>query len=283
MFDLGTIWLKIYYYFISHKYDLRKWWVIVLIAADAFIVVFVFTNFALYLIGIPRQNNIMVAMAANQVDYQAIRELSNPIELGVGSSMALMSSNNKFNLVSIVKNSNRNWVVEKIEYKYLFQNQETEVMTDSIMPDSDKYLIVQGVEWAGAARPGAETEFEISLEIISVSWKRVIDLDELAKVNFSIDDINYSKSSAPGGLSIHSITANITNNYYQGFWDSRFIILLLAGQEIAAVDYVYFDEFDSKETLKIFSQVDFIPVEVSKVLILPDFNFIDEDNLYIRN
>jgi hypothetical protein len=228
MFDIGTFWLKINYFFLSRKDDLKKWWVIVLIAIDIFIIVFVFTNSIIFLIGISKQNQLMVAIAAESVDYQAIREQNKPQSLEVVSTTALLAPNNKYDLISLVRNNNK--------------------------------------------------KADISMEIVGVEWKRVVHPEQIKTDDFIVENIEYTPSVV-NELTIYRIRADVVNSGYKSYWKTKFVVVLYSGEKIVGINYVYFDQFNAGERRSLYTQWESVPLTVSGLAILPDFNLLDDKNI----
>jgi len=273
MFDIGTFWLKINYFFLSRKDDLKKWWVIVLIAIDIFIIVFVFTNSIIFLIGISKQNQLMVAIAAESVDYQAIREQNKPQSLEVVSTTALLAPNNKYDLVSLVRNNNKNWAMTSIDFKFIINGTETDLITDFILPDSEKYLTALGVGESGLSESA-----DISMEIVGVEWKRVVHPEQIKADDFIVENIEYTPSVV-NELTIYRIRADVVNSGYKSYWKTKFVVVLYSGEKIVGINYVYFDQFNAGERRSLYTQWESVPLTVSGLAILPDFNLLDDKNI----
>lgn len=269
--DIGAIWLKINYFGITHREDLKKWWVIILLAIDVFIVVFIFTNLIVYLVGLPKENKLIVAMAESPIDYRAVREKHTPWPLEIATTAAIPLANNKYDLVTKVKNNNKNWALESISYIFSVDGQETEIMTDFIMPNSEKYLTAQRVSGSGQGKA--------SFTINEVNWKRVDDMNKLPVVDFSIDNLEYSSATATDDLTVHRVTAQVTNKAYNSFWQTKFIVVLYSADKIVGVTYVYLDQFNSGEKKSIYTQWNTVAGAVSSVTILPDINLLDQENI----
>ncbi len=271
--DLESIWLKINYFFLTNRDDLKKWWVILLIAADVFIVVFVFTNSILFILGIPKQTNYIVAMAQSPIDYTAIRESSRPKSLEIVNTAALPNANSNYDLIAQINNPNKDWVVESIKYNFVINGQPTDSLTDFIMPNSDKYLTMLSVPLTSE-----QNSIALTMEIKEINWSRVPDINKLVSFDFSFENINYSSYIA-NKLTIHNVEAEVINNGFKGFWQTRFIVILYSGDKIAGVNYVYYDEFKAgaKQSLK--SQWNYLSLPVTSVVILPDMDLTDLDNI----
>jgi len=274
MFDINTLWLKINYFGLSHRSDIRKWWVILLLAADIFVVVFIFTNLIVYLANITQEEKLLVAMAESPINYQAIRTQHIPRPLEIVTTVVIPQGQARYDLVTQVKNSNKNWAVENIVYNFSLAGQETEEQTDFIMPETDKYLIISNVNG-----PAKQEQAKATFSIKKVAWRRVDNLGKLPAIDFTIDDIEYSSSVVVDGLNVHRVTAQIANRAFNSFWQTKFVVVLYSGDNIVGVNYVYFDQFRSGEERSLYSQWDTVAGAVNQVAIVPDINLLDQENI----
>jgi len=272
--DIESLWLKINYFFLTNRDDLKKWWVILLIAADVFIVVFLFTNSIIYIIGFSKQNDMILSMSRSPIDYAAVRAESKPSSLEIITTVAIQNTNNKYDLIAQIKNPNKDWVVESIKYKFIINGEATESFTDYIMPNSDKFLTM-----LSADASNDQDNIVLSMEIEDIIWERVPDINKLVNIDFSIDNIEYSTYNASGGIQVYNVDAEVTNNAFKGFWQTRFIVVLYNGTRIVGVNYVYFDEFKAGVTKNLKSQWSYLPTSATTITILPDMDLTDIDNI----
>ncbi|MDP2684381.1 MAG: hypothetical protein Q8P20_04970 [bacterium] len=272
--DIESLWLKINYFFLTNRDDLKKWWVILLIAADVFIVVFVFTNSIIYIIGFSKQNDLILAMSRSPIDYAAVREESKPSSLEIITTAAIKNANDKYDLIAQIKNPNKDWVVESIKYKFVINGQATDSFTDYIMPNSDKYLTMLSTEASNNA-----DNITLSMEIEEIIWEREPDINKLVNIDFVIENIEYSTFTSAGGVQVNNVDAEVTNNAFKGFWQTRFVVVLYNGTKIVGVNHVYLDEFKAGETKNLKSQWSYLPASASTITILPDMDLTDIDNI----
>ncbi|MFA5134481.1 MAG: hypothetical protein WC505_01680 [Patescibacteria group bacterium] len=274
--DVSTVWLRANYYALSHRNELKKWWVIVLLAVAVFCVVFVITNITVYIIGIPQQTSTMVAMASSQVAYGKIRIENQPVNPSVGAATAVQMTTGAYDLIVPVHNPNRNWAINEIAYKFTVNATETEVATDFIMPNSRKILTVRNVQ-----SPFSPSQIAVTVSIESISWKRIDNVAALPSLDFTIENIKQSMSNV-GGIPYYLVTADVTNNSFTSFWSTKFVTLLYSGDAIVGVHYTYLEPFNTSEKKSIYAQFDSVQTSVTSVSIEPDINLLDTENIVSR-
>jgi len=272
-FDLSAWWLKINYFTVSNRNQLKKWWVILLLAADVFIVVFVFTNLVLFLLGLSRQQQVVSALVSSPINYSQIRQQTAPSSLVVSDNLAFSVGQDKYDLLTKIENNNKNWAVSGLGYKYDLAGQQTESFTEFIHPQSTKYLSALGVSVA------SNRVSEISFSFKEIEWQWVDYPDQLTDFKFNISDMEYTASPLPSGQNIGQVAAKVENVSLVGFWKTRFIVLLYNRNKVVGVEYAYFDQFRLNEKRNLLVQWSEINSPVSSVEIMPDFNFLDNENI----
>ncbi|MBU0597545.1 hypothetical protein KKF61_00945 [Patescibacteria group bacterium] len=275
MVDTSNIWLKTSYFLLSNKDYFKKWWAITLIALDVFVIIFTFTNLIVYLVSIPRESKLMVAMAQNQVEYSAIRLKNIPINLEIVEAKALPGSNNKLNLIALVQNNNGLWMAEKVQYKYTISGQETDSYSTFILPNEGKYLTAFNVGLGEYS-----SSLDMSMVIEDVDWKRIDDPSRLEAIDFLIENPRYTTTTATGAEVFHQVTASITNDSYLGFWETEFAVILYdAAENIVGIEYTHFNPFKRNTTESLLVQWERVGGYVSKAEIKPYVNVFDSDNI----
>ncbi len=276
-FDISTIWLKSSYFFLSNREYFKKWWVILFIAADVFFTIFALTNIILFVFSIPKETKLMIGMAQNQVAYATVREQSKPQQLSLVQAKAFPTGSGRYDLVAELRNNNLKWAASSVSYTFSIGGENTEVRTDFCLPDSQKYLTAENI--AIQLNDNGQLP-SISVNIEDVDWRRVPDPAVLPEENFSIDFVSYNSATANAGVGAHWVTASVTNQGLVGFWQTSFTVVLLRGSsEIIGMDRVYFNNFQAGETRSLRAQWNFLPGTASRVLIEPDVNLLDQDNI----
>ncbi|MBI5037914.1 MAG: hypothetical protein HZC01_04395 [Candidatus Kerfeldbacteria bacterium] len=271
MFDIDTIWLKISYYSLSHKDDLRKWYVIVMLAVAVFFVVFSITNIVLYTIGIPRQQRLISEIAQSPVDFVTVRQQSTPQALQLSSTYAIAGSGGRYDVVAPVTNPNQDWFAE-VTYSVTVGGIASDPYTDVVNPDSRSYLVALGA--SGPTGGGSSAQFSL----VAVNWYRVDHREKLPTLDFAITDVAYSTLTDATVVS-HQVQATVTNNSYTNFFEVPFIVLLFNGENIVGVNYAYVKQFmfDTSETITV--KWSTVTGSVTGVQVETDLNLLNADNI----
>ncbi|GEM_PF-3363298 len=275
MFDFSTLWLKLNYFRLTHIDDLRKWWVIILVALDVFLVVFCVTNIILFFLDIPRQQALMRDMATDLVDYQVIQQRNMPSPLSVVSTWAIPLGNGKYNLVAKLKNPNKSWAGYFFNYEFKLNDQTVNSGSDFILPSSDKYLVASGV-----VDPNKSAKVSATFTLGDVNWKRVVDLVQLSKSQFVFENTDFSASTLVDNVRVYRLQTTVKNTGYTSFWRAKFLVLFASGDKIVGANHFNIDKFKAgtQKTVTVNVSASQSP---QSALIVADVDFLDVNNLMI--
>ncbi|MFZ6036210.1 MAG: hypothetical protein ACOYUK_03655 [Patescibacteria group bacterium] len=271
MFDVNTSWLKINYFVLTHKQDLRKWYIIVLIAVAIFAVVFTVTNVILYVVSTPVQHRLMAAMAADQVDYVGIRQRTTPTGLQLGSTNVIPSGVGRYDIVMPVTNVNDDWYAE-VSYTVTINGTASDPLTHTINPGSTGFLTGLGIAGPTSGQIAAQ------LSVESIAWERIDYHQRQPEVNFDIQNVAYSALNA-NDVIVHQVKADITNDSFTSYYQVPFIVLLYNGDQIVGVNYAYVQPFTYSDTETITVKWNAVGGTVTSVAIHPDLNLRDSSNI----
>lgn len=274
MFDLGTTWIKLNYFILTNRQDLRKWWVLTLIALAIFSTVFVITNAVVYLVNLPKQDALINAIAASPLDYSAVRAQEKPQSLAVSDVTVLPASTGRYDLVAKVENPNKNWAATDVTYVFALAGQAIGDQTGSVMPASEQYLTSYNV-----SGPGSSAGTSATLEITSITWVRVPDPAVLPKGDFTYSDLKFDSSVATTGQTVYRVTGQATNTALTGFWKVELRVVLLNNNAIVGINSVFLNKFLPGESRSLYSQWDAVAGTPGSISVVPSLNLLDTANI----
>lgn len=273
MDEFSDIWLKISYWSLSHKNDLRKWWVIILLAFDIFVAVFIVTNLIIYFISISGGGRLMAQIIDNQKGYQEYRAVSGPRALEIAEPELISLGSNQYDLIVKVNNPNKNWAAKGVKYKFVINSKETDLLENFILPEEEKFLA------AFSVTSPSSTSYKVGFEMVEVNWQRIKDLRKYPETNFEVEGVEYASISVPDKkITIGQVNASVMNDSVYNFWRVDFVAVLYAGNRVVGINKIIVDELKSFEKRNIEFRTPNAPASVSKVLIYPDVNLLDSDN-----
>lgn len=274
--EISDTWLKINYWFLTHKNDLRKWWVIVFLAIDIFFVIFVLTNTLIYLISIPRQDRLFYRMTSQTVSYQTVREKSKPSDLVIEDTQAVPAGYQNIDIIMKVKNPNEKWAAIGVRYKFNVDGNETDIFENFILPKEERFIFGFSVEYKA---PAGSLPRKIEPIIDKINWQRIKDVRKFPDVKFEVNDIDYSFTEVTEErLKVVNLTASVKNNSIYDFWSARFDIVLYSNSKIIGVNQANIEKFKAFETKEIFSRWTDISENITEAVVTPNVNILDTRN-----
>lgn len=268
--EMSDLWLKINYWSITHLKELKKWWVIVFLAVDIFIVVFALTNAFIYLLTMKSDINLVHDMAANVVNYSGYRQVNSPKDIEVQSVVALPQGAKKYDLLAMIKNPNVNWAAASLSYVFTSSAGETKESSSFLMPSESKYLTFLGQSYD-------QLPSDLKLEIRDITWQRIKDTANFPALDFKIDNLQIVPLSTSTGENAVRVTADITNTSVYSFWEAKLAVIFKIGDQVAGINYVTFDQFQAYEKRQLISQRSNVQ-SVTGVEIQPEINLTDQSN-----
>jgi hypothetical protein len=176
--------------------------------------------------------------------------------------------------VAKVKNPNASWAGAVVSYTFTLNGQKTSAASDFILPNTEKYLMVQGVKNTGAATGQVSATFAID----NVQWRRSPDTAAFQRTQFIVEAVDFSVSAIVDKGLVQQVTAEVSNTGYTSFWQAKFTVVCWQGNSIVGVGSTRFDQFRSGDTKPLHVAIN-VSSAPSRVEILPDVNLLDADNL----
>lgn len=265
--------LRLSYWFLSHKDQLKKWWVLSLIAVDVFLLGFVFA--AAY----------VVAKDRSALDQARTLRTGTPLftsaargalaqELVRGVPVALLTDATHVDLAVELTNPNETYGVEEVSYRFSYGGKQLPVRTTFLLPNSPRFLAELGV--AKAAEGEAPT-----LEIVSVRWRRPEDLAALRRVKFRVSNLKYDASvltASQPPKPAPRLRATILNDSAYAYRTVDISIGLIQAGQLVAVNSVRLNDWGAFAEKPIDLQwLAALPAQPD-VVIVPQINYFDESN-----
>lgn len=273
--------LKFGYWFITHKFLLKRLAAVLLILLSASLYVFSLYYAIDYFFVRGVGERQALEELAQGVDYAKLHQARSPQELKFGSPLVFGGARDRYDLVVRVENRNKNFWAS-FNYKFRGAGFESLSAPGFLLPEDDKYLMQLAV-------PASSRPRSLRVEISNIRWQR-ISAHEISdplsftrdRVNFEIKDIKYEPAVAREKVIISRAAFTVTNNTAFSFWRVDFPVLLMRGATPQAVNIVTAEQFRSGETRTLeVSWFESIP-PVERVEVKPSVNIFDE-GAYIKN
>ncbi|PIY95569.1 MAG: hypothetical protein COY66_06455 [Candidatus Kerfeldbacteria bacterium CG_4_10_14_0_8_um_filter_42_10] len=281
MAELSDKQLKIGIWWVTHKHQLKKWWVMMIAVGDVLLFLYLLFNIIVIIFTWNRFVSIPSEIATSHLNFRNYQLLNAPKNLQVISTkyIPVFGQANKYHLLAELKNPNEKWTIGSLDYHFNFSGKDQDIQHSFLLPQEQRFIIQYNVETT-AAKPN------LQLLIDHVGWQRIERPAEAPALKFDIRNIESSqipllddKGKVISNYSTR-VTAEVENKSVYNFWQVNFQVLLFRGNDPIALGEVKIEKFLALETRDLaVSWIESYPV-VSKILIQPVVNVHDPDALF---
>ncbi|MBI2984725.1 MAG: hypothetical protein HYY50_03825 [Candidatus Kerfeldbacteria bacterium] len=271
----GDFQLALGYWIVSHKAQLRTWWVIVLLAFMGLSLVWAIIFFFFFFLTQPRFDNLVGRAAASLADLQPSSAVQ-PQPLVVGPVAIIGPHDGSVDLVAMVNNPNHGWGAKEVIAQFTLGGEALEIQRLWLNPGSERPVMQLNVS-VGQSAPGSAT-----LQVTDVIWARAASA-AVPPPSFTVEQVTLTPTTVTIGsqrvLTVN-LTATVTNRSVYSFLKVRVPVVIKAGPEIVAVDELVLDRWPTLTTKTINRTWQYPVATASQAVVSPQINQFDRDNLY---
>lgn len=281
MQELGDKQLKIGLWWVTHKHQLKRWWVRIFVVADVLLFLYLLFNVVLILFTWTRFNNLPYQIAQQLVDFKSYQRANAPQNIQVVSTkiIPVVGKTNTYHLLAELKNPNQKWAAPSLVYHFILDGNNLEEKKSFILPQEEHFVIQYNVE-SDNVRPTSQ------FFIDDLNWRRVERPEDIPTLNFEISNTEISlipllaEERTTSSSYSTRVTAEIRNNSVYNFWQVRFLVLLYRGTEPVAVNELTLEKFLAQETKDLAVSWKEAYPGISKVTIVPEVNVLDPNTVF---
>ncbi len=268
-------------WYVKHRKQFFMMFIVVLALTAAGTIGYSVYQFSHYLLYGARQDK------ENLLELSSSASLAtNKINLGSNVSysdaMVLAGQNNKVDLVAAVTNANPRLLVN-LSYAFEVNGQRTPTVTDFVLPNDTKYLMVLNQSFASSTSASLVVE---NVTFTRLDRHRINDWDiyRSERFNFLIQNAKFItplESGLSEKLSVGQLNFTIINQGAYGYKTVPLAIVLKNQGRIVAINRYIINNFRSGETKNIQLGWPGKFPSINEVEVLPDLNIID-DSIYLK-
>ncbi len=265
--DLTDSQLKLSYWYVTHKLSLRRAWRIFVIVVVCLIWSYIIWQLVIFGMTYKSlQQNIQTMLFSPDMSLSAI-EKSAPQPLSI-SDMNVLGSNNEYNYLVQVNNSNNNWLAQ-FQYRFTTPSStEQDFHSGFVLPGDHKYLMD-----LSKASPSA------SLEIRDMNWSKVnkFELTQNKMSQFIIDNIDITKPSNASDPT--KVYFTIKNDSAYSYWEVDLQVLLMSNGSIVGINHIILNSFRYGENRGVNILWNNPVSNVDSAIVIPNLNILDGSNV----
>ncbi|MFA6391192.1 MAG: hypothetical protein WCW66_00370 [Patescibacteria group bacterium] len=272
--------LKISIWWVTHRYQLKKWWVILIAVADLMVFLYILFNVIILLVTWTKFTTIPSQIGVSYIDFGAYQQTNSPQAIQVinTSLIPIPGQVQKYNLIAEIKNPNAKWVANSLVFHFVLDGVDLDQETTFLLPQEQRYVFKYAVK-STAEKPIAK------LVVDAPGWVRVDFPEKKPAINFEVTDIKTDLIPILGERGTQSsystrVTAMIKNNTVYNFWNVKFLVVLYSGNLPVAVNEAKFDRFAALESRELGLSWGEEYGSVTSVKVVPEVNAYDPTMLY---
>lgn len=238
--------LKFSYWYIIHKFQLRKLLIIFLIVFN--ISLFGYSIYrAIMILFIQQQDytRMVYYLPNNPTDYNYFRQKNKPREIQIAAFEVIAGAENRNDFIIKLTNPNEKWVAKKVAVQLISAGGVVAEKTTFIYPQDSKYIAFFNQE--NTSPTGS------LVRIAEVLWERYLAFSDFARprLNFEVSDTEFKsavESGIKGELPVSILKFKIKNATAYNYWQVGVYMILLSAQKVGGANFLALDQFRSGET-----------------------------------
>lgn len=272
MHEVSGFRLKVSYWYVTHKLQLRRAGVIFLIALSVGLYSFsLYRALMMLVVEGPAYKQLLSTLPTPGVDYKVFRQIQKPKSIEILGFDAVATNNDRYDFVTKVLNPNENFVARRAVFQLISGANVIAEKTVIIYPGEERYVVMFGQPVAGDSPV---------LRLASVDWLRVSNFEAYKnpRIQFEVSGVEFKpagESGVRGQLPVSTLDFDVTNRSAYSYWNVGMYMVLLGPGTAAGANFTSLDQFRSGETrhvsMKWYDQLP--PVTSSEIL--PEVDILD--------
>lgn len=214
-------------------------------------------------------------------NYGEIQKQFSPEQLIINSTNIFPGGENKFDLVSEVKNPNLRFLA-KLKYYYIIGGATTTLQEMVLLPGEENFIAALGVDGSGLEGSNA------LLQIVDLEWERLSPHVyknpqewQNERLNFEVGDFSFSNQMTQSELKVNRIFFILKNSSPFSFKEPKFYIALYDNETLVGIMHLQTPDFRSLEEKKIDLRNFVANLQVQSVKVFPLINLYDQ-SIYLQ-
>lgn len=270
--EVSDIFIKLNYWYLNNRRDLKRWWVLLLIALDIFLVVFVATNGVVAAFSYKQADEWINEIGTSRVLATTEFSRISPQPLDLGQVESFTDSLSNTISLSVVTNKNALWSAEKVIYTFIGSEGESAERTAVLVPQATTVFL-------STSDVGSDQEVNIK----SITWRRS-PVDSLPVIPITFTDGEHTTVITPdagGAKAISQIATTITNNSLFTVKETRVVVLVRKGSTLVAAKQVFVDNLTSREARDLSIQFSGPLPQFDTIIFFSDIDIFDPNMLEV--
>jgi len=238
--------LKISYWYVTHKLQLKKLVTIFLILLSVgFLGYSIFQATMILFVQDQDYRQALALLSTDLIDTNYFHEKNRPQDLELLGFTAIRGVESSYDFVAGVSNPNEKWLAQRVLAQLISGGEVVAQKEFLVYPGEEKYV-------AFFQQKDVDPNSAM-INLAQVNWQRVSDFANFSepRLNFVVSDVKFEPASQlglAGNLPISSLTFQIQNSTAYSYWQVGVYMVLLTSQgTVGGVNYYVLDQLRAGE------------------------------------
>ena len=225
----------------------------------------IYIFYSLVMTAVGWKNELSYANIITRQPKYVITSDKAPQPLNIGQVVILNAGQQKYDVVVLASNDNKDWIVSSLKYFISYNDQSTTTVKEvNILPLDHTYLTAFSI--TSDRKP-----YNVNVEILDQKWHSAQNSKTLP-VDFKVDApvLSFDDNNITQRAEVE-----IANNSLVNYWEIKWLAVAYSGYQPVAAQEVTTDEFLALSKRKVyFSWSNRLP-KIDKIEVVPQFNVFD--------
>lgn len=263
--DLG---LKLNYWYLTNRQQLRKWWVLVLMAADIFLLALFLTQGMLLVFRFRDSSNVVATIAASTAAVGQAQGAVTPTPISSGTVATTPHGQSRFDFSSRLENANATWSAV-VTTQFAGGVKPLTPVRVILPPKSVRYAMALNVEGAANAATPSGT-----MSITDVTWTRLTPAEAAETIDVQVSNVSTGLRTLVTGenqqRTVTQVTGIVENRSFDALAGLRLSVVLTRNGATVGVGSTIITRIAAEQTLPFSVEWDTVIADVQKADVYPE-------------
>ncbi|MDP2789509.1 MAG: hypothetical protein Q8O51_00040 [bacterium] len=263
--DLG---LKLNYWYLTNRQQLRKWWVLVLMAVDVFLLALFLTQGMLLVFRFRDSSNVVATIAASTVAVGKAQGAVMPTSISSGTVATTPHGQARFDFSSRLENTNVTWSAV-VTVQFAGGVKPLTPVRVILPPKSVRYAMALNVEGSANVTIPSGT-----MSITDVTWTRLTPAEVAEKIDVKATNVTTGLRTLVTGdnqqRTVTQVTGTIMNSAFVALDGLRVSVVLTRGGATVGVGSTILSHINAEQSLPFSVEWDTVIANVQQADVYPE-------------
>lgn len=263
--DLG---LKLNYWYLTNRQQLKKWWVLVFMALDIFLLALLLTQGMLLVFRFRDTSNVVATIAASTAAVGQAQAKVAPAPITSSPVATTPHSQSRYDFSSRLENTNSTWSAV-VTVQFAGGAKTLTPVRVILPPKSVRYAMALNVEG-----PANTTTPSGTMTITDVTWTRLTPAEVAEKIDVKATNVTTGLRTLVTGenqqRTVTQVTGTIVNNAFVALDGLRVSVVLTRGGATVGVGSTILSHIDAEQSLPFSVEWDTVIANVQQADVYPE-------------